>query len=131
MAAPQHINRWIRQARHDLAAAEAVLHIGIFDNSAFLCQQAVEKMLKAAFIAREEHDPPRTHALVRLAQELGAPDDIIDLTQRLSPDYAATRYPDLGEAAPCEEYTERDARQRLQWARQVFAWLEDLLRDQA
>lgn len=130
MATQDRINRWIRQARHDLAAAEAVLGIGIYDNSAFLAQQAVEKMLKAVFIAWKGYDAPRTHSLTHLAQELGAPETVLHLTQRLSPDYVATRYPDVSELPPCEEYTEEDARKRLEWAKQVFTWLEQLMGQQ-
>ncbi|MFA4905491.1 MAG: HEPN domain-containing protein [Candidatus Margulisiibacteriota bacterium] len=41
------MSKWIRQADHDLKMAKSILEDGGYDICAFLCQQAVEKYLKA------------------------------------------------------------------------------------
>jgi HEPN domain-containing protein len=44
------INDWTKQAEHDFAMAQKIIDEGGYDTCAFLCQQAVEKYLKALFI---------------------------------------------------------------------------------
>jgi len=39
--------KWYSQALHDMNIAEKNIAVGGYDTSAFLCQQAVEKLLKA------------------------------------------------------------------------------------
>lgn len=59
--------KWITRADYDLETAEVMLRAGRHLYVAFLCQQSVEKLLKAAAI--EKGDAAlRTHNLVRLAE---------------------------------------------------------------
>lgn len=63
--------RWLARVDEDLRAADALLALAppaIFP-SAFHCQQAAEKMLKAALIAMREA-PPKAHEIEALALRL-------------------------------------------------------------
>jgi HEPN domain-containing protein len=50
--ANEMVSKWLQQALHDLAMAEKNISIGGYDVSAFLAQQAVEKLMKASSSSR-------------------------------------------------------------------------------
>lgn len=110
--------KWLRQAKHDLEMAGKNLEIGGFDIAAFLSHQAVEKLLKAIIIS-DGGKPPRTHYLDELAVAAGMPeigDDVIELTE----DYMISRYPDVSEDAPFEEYDRNIASEKVLIATGIF-----------
>ncbi len=41
---------------------------------AFMCQQAIEKIMKALYVKHHESTPPYTHNLLRLTKELSLKD---------------------------------------------------------
>ncbi len=116
------IERWIKQAERDLEAARRQLAIEVWEQCALLCEQAVEKYLKALYMQREGQEAPKTHKIADLASSLGAPNGFYALLQQLETDYLATRYPDTTVAAPFEGYTEQIARDRLNGATEVIEW---------
>jgi HEPN domain-containing protein len=61
----------------------------------FMCQQSLEKLLKARVTAHTAQFPPRIHSLVRLAEvaALGLPQEDKMLLERLSLYYLQSRYP--------------------------------------
>jgi HEPN domain-containing protein len=118
---------WLRQAKSDLKNAEKNIGVGAYDVAAFLCQQAVEKLLKATYIVAKEDEPPRTHTIVDLGRELAVPKQVDSHLRMLTPDYLAARYPDAANAVPAELYDEEMARERLRRAREVFQWAQTRL----
>ncbi len=119
------IQLWIRQAEHDLDMAAKVIEVGGFSVCAFLCQQAAEKYLKARYIKEKRKNPPRTHYLDKLGQELNTPSHIRELLFELSEDYMLTRYPDVAWAIPAEEYTLEDAEHKLKVAGEIINWVKE------
>jgi len=63
---------WVDASRYDLETAKALLESRRYLYVLFMCQQCLEKLLKAQVMARTVELPPRIHGLVRLA-ELAAP----------------------------------------------------------
>ena len=60
----------VKQALHDLENAKKNLGMEIYDVCLVLCQQAVEKMLKALWIKKTGNEsPPRIHSLRKLVEE--------------------------------------------------------------
>jgi HEPN domain-containing protein len=121
------ISRWIEQAEHDLDVAQKLTGLDAFDHASFLAQQSAEKYLKALWMKKHNQAPPRTHDLVRLAIELNASSEIIEAARMMSGDYMATRYPDIGEIIPAEEYSDMDAQERMEAARKVQHWVKENL----
>lgn len=115
---------WLRQAQADLRNAEKNIGVEAFDVAAFLCQQAVEKLLKAMHIHLKGEEPPRTHTIVDLGGQLGVPKDVESHLRVLTPDYLAARYPDAANAVPAELYDEEMAGERLRRAKEVFQWAQ-------
>jgi len=114
--------KWYRQARHDLEMAEKNIPIGGYDVAAFLCQQSVEKFLKAILIL-ETGNMPKTHYLDELSNLLGIEGevraDILDLTA----DYTFARYPDVSAQVPYEEYDREIAAEKVGRCKRIFSRL--------
>ena len=93
--------RWLTRADQNVRAAEARLALATpeVDPAAFHCQQAAEKMAKAALIAARE-PPPRLHDIDELGRRvqahfpaLGAAFEALGGITRW---YVSARYPDAG-----------------------------------
>jgi len=92
----EHYIYWIEQAEYDLETARAMLRMGRYLYVGFMCQQTVEKALKAV-IAKHGIFPPKTHNLLRLT-ELAVLSDLLSekqlqLLDELYPLNIEARYP--------------------------------------
>jgi len=117
--------KWFKQALHDLEMAEKNIAIGGYDVSAFLAHQSVEKLLKAIF-AIKGRKVPKSHYIDELAKELKLKNKIVASISELTVDYTFSRYPDVSERVPYEEYDEEIAKEKVKIAKEVF---ESLKRD--
>ena len=90
------VEEWLKISKYDLQTAEAMLTSGRYLYVAFMCQQAIEKILKAIYSDRKKELPPRTHNLLYLVDILN-----LDITKsnkiflsQLNQFYLESRYPD-------------------------------------
>ena len=87
--------KWVERADYDLSAAKSMKKSGHMLYVAFLCQQATEKALKAAWCYTRNDAPPFIHNLATLSESLGL--DLSDsqhiLLDRLNRYYIVGRYP--------------------------------------
>lgn len=127
---PGDPDAWLVYARADLAFAEIAPPAGVFlELMGFHAQQAAEKALKAALLARTGETPPRTHDLPLLLDLLRAAgaEGALPLTakgaQTLTQYAVITRYPaDLGEMDKAEwRQAVADARAVVEWAEAEIA----------
>lgn len=118
-------NTWI-QSEEDLKTAELIIEVGRFYASVFFSQQAAEKALKALYIYQKKL-LPKTHNIVALASDLGAPDEVIEACQELNPDYVTTRYVNAANGVPAQMYSRNSAITHLEYARTVMAWTQQHL----
>jgi HEPN domain-containing protein len=121
------VERLLAQARRDLRNAEKNIDVEAFEVAAFLCQQAIEKALKALYTHARRKRAPATHSLTELGQELSAPKTMTEALATLSPDYVVSRYPDAANGVPGEIYTRRMAEERVAAAKEIWAWIEKQL----
>lgn len=104
---PVEFWEWIDKAEHDRSAGRRLAspECREFGVVAFLCQQAVEKLLKAYLISRETQ-PERTHDLRSLALQCAMLDESLrpmeDLVAPLTIYAVATRYPGVPEPSRAE-----------------------------
>jgi HEPN domain-containing protein len=119
--------RWLDQAQADLKAARTSLEAGSYEWSAFQCQQAGEKAVKALWYWAG-FDDPWGHSLARLMQEM--PDTKmhaflephLQRAKELDKLYIPTRYPNgLPDLIPAEAYTESEARKAIEHAQVLIA----------
>ena len=120
--------KWLKQALHDLEMAEKNITIGGYDIAAFLAHQSIEKLLKAIF-AIKGRKVPKTHYIDDLARELTLEKKLIDDISELTVDNTFSRYPDVAERVPYEEYTEQIAQEKVTIAREVFKALNEVYND--
>jgi HEPN domain-containing protein len=118
-------NTWM-QSEEDFRTAELNIDIGRFYASVFFSQQAAEKALKALHIHQKKL-LPKTHNIVALASDLGAPDEVIEACQELNPDYVTTRYVDAANGVPAKMYSHNSANTHLEYAKTVIAWTKQHL----
>lgn len=121
----KEVENWWVQAKADFDAAEFNLKGNKLFVAAFLCQQSIEKALKAAYI-KKNNELIRVHDLIFLAKKLDAPNNIIQTCDRLTRVYVETRYP-INNVIPAKRFSREEVREFVKMAREVLDWLKDLL----
>lgn len=90
------VNNWYKISDYDYKTAKSMLISGRYLYVAFLCQQAVEKMLKALFCRKYKNKtPPYIHNLIKLACEIkinNFSDEQFDFLSFLNAYYVESRY---------------------------------------
>ena len=90
------IDNWISLAKYDLETAEAMLKAERYIYVAFMCQQSIEKILKACYVKQHKTTPPYTNNLLRLIRELNFNDEITneitETIETLNSYYIESRY---------------------------------------
>ncbi len=97
MTKEEHVKYWQESAKHDIDSAETIYGSGRYDWCLFVGHMALEKILKALYVDRNENNiPPKIHNLVKLAElskiEL-TEDQRFDL-DKINDFNLQTRYPD-------------------------------------
>jgi HEPN domain-containing protein len=118
---------WIGLAESDLRQARHSLEGGGFHVAAFLAHQVAEQCLKGLWIVRGPGLPPRSHNLVELARGLDAPGAVVTACVRLAPHYMSSRYPDIAEGNPADNYDEAAAAALVADGEEVFRWCSSRL----
>ena len=98
MATEDVIRKWKEQVREDIGSAECLFQGGHYLYVGFLCHQAIEKMLKAYYMATHDDDPRYTHNHFRLLEDCGLTAEITDEQRQfiifMGPMYIKARYPE-------------------------------------
>ena len=123
------IEYWLDIADYDLATAQAMMDTNRYLYVVFMCQQAIEKIIKALYVQAFDDEPPRSHNLGFIFKKIAvdAPTDTMQHLNMLSAYYIESRYP---------EYKERlssiidkgKAKKLLLKTEEVYAWLKSLLK---
>ena len=94
-AADIDVTSWVNASRYDLQTARALLRSSRYIYVLFLCQQSLEKLLKAHVTRETGKLAPRIHNLVRLADTSDEEFSLEEraLLERLSLYYLQSRYP--------------------------------------
>ncbi len=123
------IQYWIDISRFDLDTAFSLLNGKKYLYVLFMCQQAVEKMLKGIVTLKTKRFPPRIHDLVKLAKLAGLEKDDIDFEflDRLSFYYIETRYPEE-QLKLHKTVSKKLADNYYKDTRRLCLWLERLLK---
>ncbi|MEW6189669.1 MAG: HEPN domain-containing protein [Actinomycetota bacterium] len=122
------VKHWLEKSAEDLATAKTLLEAGHFTWCAFICQQALEKCLKAGYVKREGKIPPFIHKLERLCSilKLYPPDDILNSIIEIDKYYIATRYPAYKEAVNIS--SEKEAYKIYRKTEEAYQWLKQALK---
>lgn len=121
------IDNWLSLAQYDLATAHDMSKAKRYLYVAFMCQQAIEKILKACYVKQHTSTPPYTHNLLRLIKELSFKDEMGDemmaTIEELNSYYIESRYTeDIDELSKL--LTEAKTVSVLNSATELFGWIK-------
>ena len=95
---------WLSYAQNDMDCAEVMLQSGRWFYTVFMCQQAIEKLVKGLYLLYVDDNVPRLHDINnifdRFKDKLSEPltADHVVLFDTLSQFYLRSRYPDYTSA---------------------------------
>ena len=124
----EDFNLWLEKARESLDDASASFESHRYGLTAFCCQQALEKLLKAAIVKLKNERPRKIHDLLPLLQASGlevSEEDKLEIT-KISKFYFLVRYPDLERKFFT---TPEIARETLEKTKEIFQWTENKLKE--
>jgi HEPN domain-containing protein len=94
----EHIDYWLQTSEMDLSSMETIHNAGKYTIALFMGHLALEKLLKAFWVkAHSDNFPPKTHNLVKLADEAAVKlnENEISLLLEINEFNLETRYPDF------------------------------------
>jgi HEPN domain-containing protein len=119
---------WLDNAKYDLDSADAMYKSGRWLYVVFMCQQAVEKLVKGLYIIYMDDNVPRTHNIRVITDKIedflpeAIPEKYFNLFEELTIYYLNGRYTDYKQKTG-ERIDERAASDILKRTTEVFAWL--------
>jgi HEPN domain-containing protein len=124
------VAHWVERSEYDLDTAKAMLDTGRYLYVGYMCQQAIEKLLKA-IIANQNKENLPIHNLNRLSDvaEIASllSSDQVTFLAELTPFCVEARYGDFKESL--SEIIDREkARIIYQKTREMFQWLYQKIR---
>lgn len=113
---------WLNKAESDRDTAKYLLAGEKYDDCAFFCQQAIEKLLKAVLVLQTDKRPPHTHDLRALLDVISNLDtsEIDEAVSSISGYYVGSRYP-LDDVDPAI-FQRPLAEAAVQKTERVFKW---------
>lgn len=112
---------WLEKADENLDLAEYLFEGARYAPACYMCQQALEVLLKAAIIELAGKRHPKIHDLDKLYVESGLPDreKHKDFLVTTSAHYHRVRYPDFVK----HKYNRQVAREVLNETKELFRWI--------
>ena len=119
----EEVERWWKLAKDDLKSAKINYKTKQYYVCVFLCQQAVEKGLKALLI-KKTNELIKIHDLIILGRKVDLPEDILALCDRLNSVYTDTRYGDVGMDLPSKRFNKDNSNEFLNLTQEILKWLK-------
>ncbi len=132
---------WEEYAQYDLDTAEVMFDTGRYLYSVFMCQQAIEKIVKGTYVLYTGEEPVRTHNIALVFNNLcdreefleHISDEDFDLRKseyipvfvRLLAFYISARYPIYKEKLT-STLTKVEAQELMDKSKEVFEWVKSL-----
>jgi HEPN domain-containing protein len=119
------VAHWVERSQYDLDTAKVMLDTGRYLYVAYMCQQTVEKMLKA-LIAQQDKENFPIHNLNRLAEIAEISNELtpeqFNFIAELTPYHIEARYGDYKESLS-EIINEKKAQQVYKKTREIYKWI--------
>ncbi len=119
---------WLIEAEEALQVAEHLVEKDDYSYALFFGHLAVEKILKALYVAHHREHAPPLHNLLRLAKTAGLnPDEVkVDALIRITAFNIEARYPDLKRAFR-QKCTAEFTNNQMHIIKEVFQWVRSQL----
>lgn len=119
---------WLDIAQYDLSVAVSMSNSGHWLYVVFMCQQAVEKLLKGLYSYYMPDTPPHFHNLKTIATRVGPsltasiPAETMEFFDDLTAYYLNNRYPDYINKLSAQ-VSKTEAEEVLRRTKEIFIWL--------
>jgi HEPN domain-containing protein len=129
MKVSEKIEYWVDIADYDMKTARALHKSGRYLYTVFMCQQAIEKILKAIHLHKSSKDAPLSHNLVYLQGLLkfNLKEDHLKLLAELTAYYIEGRYPSY-KAKLSKLVDKKKSTEILKKSGELYKWLKLRLR---
>ena len=124
----EEFNLWLDKAKESLNDAISSFENHRYGLTAFCCQQALEKILKAAVIKLAKQRPRKIHDLLPLLRDSNiktSEEDSLEIS-KISKFYFLVRYPDINKKFFA---TSEIAKKTLEKTKEIFSWIEKKLNE--
>lgn len=136
MDSKEKYDYWEDIAQYDLDTAEAMLLSGRYLYVVFMCQQAIEKLIKGLYVLHKGEEPPKIHNIWNIfdrvfdidkfeEDEKTIVEEYFSFFDELLAYYISERYPSYKEKLS-QSITKDKAKEVLLKTREVFIWLISL-----
>ena len=128
MNAQEKFEYWLDIAQYDLDTAEAMLNSGRWLYVVFMCQQAIEKLVKGLYVLYVDDNIPKIHNIRALIEKFESQlpetitDEHYDLFEDLTAHYLNGRYADYKQKLS-ERLDKQTATDYFNQSKEVYAWL--------
>ena len=128
MTSEEKVEYWLDIAEYDLETAIAMQKSGRYLYTVFMCQQALEKLLKALHIRQKGEEAPRTHTLLYQFKllDISFETDYVETLARLNTYYVEGRYPAYKQKLS-QMLNKEIAEALLNQTEEIFQWLRSQL----
>ena len=94
MTKEENLKFWLNSCFDDLDTAKAMLAARRYNYAMFMCQQALEELLKAVIVIQTNDHPPYLHDLIILSKKISLkiPKHIYKNLRDINPHYIVARY---------------------------------------
>lgn len=130
MTKEEHIKYWRESAKHDLESAEAIFLSGRYDWCLFVGHLALEKILKALYVERNDNNiPPKIHNIVRLAElsKIVLTDQQKFDLDKINDFNLQTRYPDY-KLEFYKMWNQESAKENLAKIKEFYTWFDSQIK---
>jgi|SRR3989339_759748 len=120
---------WLENAEYDLQTAKIMDESSRYSYTAFMCQQALEKIIKAIYLQNNSKEAPKSHNLVYLVgiTNLILSEEQTKLFAELSSFYLEGRYPTYKEKMS-KLINKSKSQEILSKSKDVFKWLKSQIK---
>lgn len=128
MEVKEKIDYWLDISCYDMDTADSMQRSGRYLYTVFMCQQAIEKLLKTLYLLKTGKEAPFSHNLVYLQSLLNLTpnESYLELMAELTTYYLEGRYPTYKQKLS-SLITQDRAADILRKAKEIFQWLKSLL----
>ena len=120
----EEFEKWLEQAEADMSGAKYNFDGEKYYIAAFLCEQTIEKALKALMI-KEGQGLIKTHDLFLLSRKVGLPESFSSDLNDISGAYIDSRYcSSLGGCIPSEIFDDAQVKKFINTAEEILEWIK-------
>jgi HEPN domain-containing protein len=129
MELEEKIEYWVDNSDYDFKTARSMQRSGRYVYTVIMCQQSIEKLLKAHYLKKHKIEAPKSHNLLYLIEQIAVEISENDKTflAEVSSFYISGRYPDYKKKVSAM-LNRKKAKEYLKKSREFLKWLKTILR---